>query len=165
MEYGTNLYQEFNVTNSNNEIGKKCDYNQLFDNNYYRYVGYKTTEYPGNPVQKLFSQLVLNQTQKKITNLLKGVNSEGRDIIVPIETIGNVFSQFLNNEPTNRELGDIYSRFIIENPEEKGFVESIVERSIEVIVSTINGEYFTYTQEKILITILIKQNLRTFANN
>ena len=71
MEYGTDLYQEFKVSNPNNEIGKKCDYNQLFDNNYYRYVGYKTTEYPGNPVQKLFSQLVLNQTQKKITNLLK----------------------------------------------------------------------------------------------
>ena len=141
MEYGTDLYQEFKVSNPNNEIGKKCDYNQLFDNNYYRYVGYKTTEYPGNPVQKLFSQLVLNQTKKKITNLLKGVNSEGRDIIVPIETIGNVFSQFLNNEPTNRELGDIYSRFTIENPEEKGFVESIVERSIEVIVSTIKNEY------------------------
>jgi len=148
MEYGTDLYEQFQghnnqfkVNSNNHELEKKCDYNQLFDNNYYRYVGWEQTEYPGNPVKTLFSELTLKEVQKKITNLLKGVHPDGRDILVPIESIGNVFSQFLNNEPTNRELGDIYSRFTIENPQEKGFVQSIVERSITVIVNQIRNEY------------------------
>ena len=137
MEYGTDLNGMFEIDTKNDELGAPCDYDKTFDSNYYRYTAWQSYA----PVKRLFSKQVLECTQKNITKLLKGVDPNGRDIIVPIETIGSVFSQFLNNQPTNRELGDIYSRFIIENPREKGLVESIVERSVSVIVQTITNEY------------------------
>jgi hypothetical protein len=137
MEYGTDLYETFQLDTNNDELGARCDYDETFDSNFYRFVGWESNA----PVKRLFSKQVLESTQKEITKLLKGVNSDGRDIIVPIETIGSVFSQFLNNQPTNRELGDIYSRFTIENPREQGIVESIVQRSVSTIVDTITNEY------------------------
>ena len=137
MEYGTNLYTQFEITNENNEIDSPCNYDKIFDSNYYRYSIWQSN----TAVKRLFSKQILEATQKKITHLLKGVHPDGRDILVPIETIGSVFSQFLANSPTNRELGDIYSRYTIENPNEKGLVQSIVERSMAVIVKTITNEY------------------------
>jgi len=137
MEYGTDLYGTFEINTKNNELGAPCNYDETFDSNFYRFVGWQSNA----PVKRLFSKNVLECTQKEITKLLKGVNAEGKDIIVPIETIGSVFSQFLNNQPTNRELGDIYSRFTIENPREQGIVESIVQRSVSLIVDTITNEY------------------------
>tara|TARA_Y200000002_G_C22474381_1_gene576024 strand:- start:89 stop:652 length:564 start_codon:yes stop_codon:yes gene_type:complete len=137
MEFGTDLYTPFEITNENNKIDSACNYDKEFDFNYYKYAAWESNE----SVKTLFSKKILDATQKKITHLLKGVHPDGRDIIVPIETIGSVFSQFLDKSPTNRELGDIYSRFIIENPNEKGLVQSIVERSMAVIVKTITNEY------------------------
>ena len=137
MQYGTDLYGTSEIDNNNDELGAPCNYDETFDSNFYRFVGWESNA----PVKRLFSKKVLECTQKEITKLLKGVNPNGKDIIVPIETIGSVFSQFLNNQPTNRELGDIYSRFIIDNPREQGIVESIVQRSVSVIVDTITNEY------------------------
>ena len=134
MEYGTYLDDDVQTITSN------CQ-DQIYNGNYFRYVGWEKSQCPNPGLEWLFSNENLNIVSKKITQLLQGVHPEGRDIIVPHDKIAHVFSQFLNNEPTNRELGDIYTRYNIINPQQNCPIESIIERSISVIVDDISNQF------------------------
>lgn len=110
------------------------------DMGYKKYIGWEQTIGENPNFQFLFAPDRMLTYQKKITELLQGVGPEGRPIIVPIETIGSVLFQcYETNTP---QVGDIYSRYIIEDIEsQRNDVRVIVDRAINIIVSQIRTEY------------------------
>ena len=119
-----------------------------YDENNMRYVGWEQSAFPNPNLEYLFAPKTLDTISSKITELLHGVNAEGRSIIVPNDKIAHVMSQLLNNRPTNRQLGDVYTRYIIINPQQECPAESIINRSINIIVNYIRNEQGMITANK-----------------
>jgi len=112
-----------------------CELLDSPDGNFNRYAGYIQ-----NPTMKnLFSKKNIEIISRKVTELLQGVDSEGRDIVVPNETISNVMSQIqLNTIPKN--TGDIYTRYIIPAGDNFDPMWSyIINKTIETIVSDVKS--------------------------
>lgn len=126
MEYATQIPNIYNIDN--------------IDNGYNKFIGWKTTISNNTAFNFLWDINRLKIYQQKITDLLQGVSPDGRPIIVPLETIGNVLYQcFESNRP---QVGDIYSRYIQEDIEpNRDDVRDIVDRTINIIVSQIRNEY------------------------
>lgn len=121
MEYG----QCFN-----NVITPPCGNTIISNDNMNRYVGYLDNEMS----YQLFSTQNLENISKKITQLLDGLDPEGRPIIVHHDTISmvlsNVYQQF--RPPT----GDIYSRYTIDAPTQQiNYYQQMINETIEIIVS------------------------------
>lgn len=106
------------------------------DYNFLRYVGWDEN----NKSAKLFfSQRVINIISKKVSELTKGVDKDNRTIIVPDEHIAKIMdSVFLNFQPP---VGDIYSRYVVPNYEQQDRVQSLIDQTIELIVSDIRNNY------------------------
>jgi hypothetical protein len=115
---------EYNVT----EI-KPCDYNFI------RYVGWQENAC----LKYLYSKETVDFISKKVTELTRGVDKKNRKIVVNndiiCQTIDSVYQVY------QRPVGDIYSRYIIPNNEQDNSVQSIIDQTIEVIVSTIRNEF------------------------
>lgn len=110
------------------------------NNAYKKYIGWEETARTNQHVQFLWDPKRLKVYQNKITDLLDGVSGDGRPIIVPIDTIGNVLFQCY--ESHRPQTGDIYSRYIHDNSSgENDYVRDIVDRTINIIVSQIRNEY------------------------
>ena len=88
-------------------------------------------------VKKYFSNDTVNLISRKITELLQGVDPEGRDIIVPNSTIAGIMSEIYSSfrPPT----GDIYSRFNIPSGEPSNYVQSMIDQVIEIITSDVQN--------------------------
>jgi hypothetical protein len=113
----------------------------VLDSNSYKYIGWQGTESNRSNYNSLFDINNLTQIQKKITELLRGVDPKGRPIIVPIKTISSVLSEcYQSNSPV---VGDIHSRFIIEGESTRNDCVEIVDRTIQIIVSQIRNEIET----------------------
>lgn len=107
-----------------------------YDDNYLKYVGWKNTVQDNGGYAQLFTRENLERMQKKITELLEGVDRNGRNIIVPLDKIAHIVTQVLNSN--NPIVGDIYTRYIIQGIEEyRNDVRDIIDRSINIIVSQV----------------------------
>jgi hypothetical protein len=112
------------------------------DNGFMKHIGYDGTVVSDPNYRFLWEPARLLTYQKKITELLQGCSPDGRDIIVPLNVIGNVLSQcYENYQP---QVGDIYSRYILPSIENnRNDVRDIVDQMINVVVSQIRNEYET----------------------
>jgi hypothetical protein len=114
-------YEEIKIT--------PCDYN------YIRYVGWNENDC----LKKLYSKESIDFISKKVTELTRGVDKKNRKIIVPndiiCKTIDSVYQVY------RRPVGDIYSRYIVPNNEQQNSIQSIMDQTIEVIVSYIRNEF------------------------
>lgn len=110
--------------------GNICDYNYL------RHIGWD----PNNACFKLlYSTKTIDLISKKVTQLTLGVHPENRPILVPKQTICNIMdSVYTNYRPP---VGDIHSRYIVPNEQQESVVQSIIDQTIEIIVSQIRDTY------------------------
>jgi hypothetical protein len=116
--------------------------NTVLDTSYQKYVGWGETIANRADYDSLWSAKRLQVIQDKITQLLDGVDENGRPIIVPLETIGSVLSEvFQSNRP---QVGSIYSRYIQMEPESnRNDIRDIIDRTINIIVSQVKNELLT----------------------
>jgi hypothetical protein len=106
----------------------------ICDNNYLRHVGWKEN----NPcIQKYYSQETVDIISYKVTELLQGVDPQNRPIQVPDDKICHVMSQIYSSfrPPT----GDIYGRYNIPNDQTGSYIQSMIDQTIEVIVSNVRN--------------------------
>lgn len=105
------------------------------DENYARYVGWSES----NPnIQYLFSRKNINYISHKVSEILEGVDVQGRKIVIPDDKICHVISSVLNaNRP---RTGDIYSRYVIPGSGASNVIQDVIDRVIEIITSTIRNE-------------------------
>lgn len=129
MEYGTPLHDY------DEAIG--CE--QDCDENYLKYVGWEYSAENRKCYEELWSECNLDKMQKKITQLLQGVDPNGRNIIVTKENICHILSEVYSSH--RPQVGDIYSRYIqsgIEGP--RNDVRDIIDRAVQIIVSQVRNE-------------------------
>ena len=111
----------------------------MHSHHYNKAVGWEGTIQHDANYQYLWSPERLTTIQRKITELLQGVEPSGRPILVPVETIGNVLYQCYN---TNRPAtGDIFSKYIITPDQQRNDATQIINRTINIIVTQIRNEY------------------------
>jgi len=107
------------------------------DTNSMKYVGWQDNQ-PW--LQKYYSQTSLRTISKKVTELLNGVEPNGRPIIVTDEVIGNVMNDVYNYYVP--AVGDIYSRYNIPNgPNPENYAQSMIDQTIELIVNYVKNQY------------------------
>lgn len=111
------------------------------DDNSMRFVGWDNTSKSGcmGCYDIIHDPTNLTILSNKITQLLEGVDRKNRPIIVPHETIAHVLSSVYQSQ--RPEVGDIYSRYIIDCKNDRNDVQQIIDRSIAIIVSQIRNEY------------------------
>lgn len=105
-----------------------------------RHVGWGSTEQFDSPFKQLWTKQNLEMIQRKITELLMGVDKNNRPIIVPVDKIASVMNSVYDSH--RPQIGDIYSRFILpEMTDKRNDIRDIIDRTIEIITSTIRNEY------------------------
>jgi len=109
---------------------------EQYNDNYIRYIGFDETN---ACAQELFSPGTISMISKKITQLLIGVHPENRPIVVPIRTITSVISNIYDNY--RPQTGDIYGRYNIPSQKQQSDVQTIIDRTIEIITSQIRNDY------------------------
>lgn len=102
------------------------------DDNYMRYVLWQEST---GCIQKYFSAETVQTISYKITQLLEGVDTQGRPIIVPNKTICSVMGDIYDSyrPPT----GDIYGRYNVPTGEPENYVQSMIDQVIEVITNDV----------------------------
>ncbi len=117
--------------------------NQQYTNNdmsYQSYVGWENTSNQSLPLEYLYSIENLSQLQTIIKESLQGVHPEGKNIIVPLETIASVISNIFQN--VNRtQIGDIYTVFTIPQETPRNDVHTINEQTVQAIVSMLRNQF------------------------
>ena len=104
--------------------------------NYTRHSGYvdsssafKTKYYNINNV---------NTISKKLTQLLQGVDSKNRPIIIPDKSIINIMDSVYEN--FRPETGDIFSRYNIPTGlSSDDYIQSMIDQTIEIIYSDVKN--------------------------
>jgi len=105
------------------------------DDNYMKFVGY--TESNEN-IQRYFSRSNIKWISKEVTRLLRGTDPQGRDIVVPDDTIGNVLSSVY--ESYRPPTVDIYSRYTIPSGiNQDDYVRNMINRTLEIIVNDVQN--------------------------
>ena len=103
-----------------------------------RYVGWQQSN-QNQGMECLFSDENIQRISSKITELLEGVDREGKTSIVTDRVISSVLSSIVSN--TRRGgIGDIHSRYIIPQQEPGYATTNIINRTIETIVSYIKAQ-------------------------
>jgi hypothetical protein len=105
------------------------------DLNYTRYVGWREDN---KCIEKYFSQDTIDLISRKVTQLTRGVDKKNRPIKVPDYLIMNVMDGVFHGFRPSR--GDIYTRYIIVNGEQVNLVQSMIDQTIEIIVSNIRDQ-------------------------
>jgi hypothetical protein len=89
-------------------------------------------------VRRYFNANNVKSISHKITELLQGVDPQGRPIVVTDRVICHIMSQiFYSFRPPT---GDIYGRYNIPTGEPDDYVQSMIDQTIEVITSQIKNE-------------------------
>ena len=92
-----------------------------------KYVGYDTRQ--SQATQYLFDKSTIKTISSKITELLQGVEKNGKQIIVTDNIITNVISSLLAKNNIGN-IGDIYSRYTIARQEPDCGVSSIIDEQL-----------------------------------
>jgi hypothetical protein len=110
------------------------NYGNVNDDNYYRFAGWEESTYG---ISEYFSDKTVKIISHKVSQLLEGVDPQGRKIIVPNDTITSVMSQIYNSfrPPT----GDIYGRYNIPTNEPENYNQDMINQVIEVITSDVKA--------------------------
>ena len=121
MEYGTYICTE----NCNDQFIK--------------HVGFSDTSVDGKTtyLQYFFSIETRTQISNKVSELLIGVDSHNRKIIVPDEIICSVMSAVY--ESFRPEIGDIYTRYIIPTPGRTNYLQRMIDMTINTITTNIKN--------------------------
>jgi hypothetical protein len=109
------------------------------DTNFYAHVGWEQTSDDSVALNYLFSNNTLNLISNEISNALRGVDPEGRRIIIPNDKIANVLSSVFRNG-TRTEIGNIYSTFTIPDIQSRNDIRNIINQTINIVVSAIKNE-------------------------
>lgn len=116
------------------------------DTNYSKHVLWGTTLNDSDLMggyNKLFSKQNVEMLSKQITQLLEGVDPQGRQIIYPSDKIVHVLNQLYENSK-GKSIGDIYSRFHIGGTDQaRDDVVTINQQAINLIYTTIKNEIET----------------------
>jgi hypothetical protein len=107
---------------------------------YQRYVGWTNTSSQDANLNYLYSPENLLELQVVIKNSLKGVHPEGKDIIVSTNQIAEVLSNVYENG-TRTGIGDIYSRYIIEQEKPRCDIRTLNNQTVQAIVNQIKTEF------------------------
>jgi len=106
------------------------------DEQFVRHVGYS---YGNSRIANFFSPESIRLISRKITQLLEGLRSDGRPILVPDETIAHAMSSIW--ESYVPKTGDIYSRYTIPGSGTDDMIRDLTDRTIQLITNTIKTEY------------------------
>ena len=118
---------------------KTYNYDSNFDDNSLRFVGWNETIDGDKTIEKLFSHENIQNMSRKITELLQGVNPDGRDIIVTDRVISAALSDIYEN--TTREyIGGIYTKNNIILNEPRNDFREMVNQTIGQIVGYVRNE-------------------------
>ena len=130
------------------------------DSSVYQHVGWEASVENNPAYEQMWAPERLAQIQNKISQLLQGVRTDGRPIVVPIRTIASVLSQCQQeNRPA---VGDIFSRYHQPNAAgTRNDPRDIVDQTIEIIVSHIRTETGITQQNQ---TLTIWDSVRGDAN-
>lgn len=108
-------------------------FEQICDYNFMRYVGY---EQDNECILKYFSQETVDIISHKVSQLLEGVDPEGKTLIIPDSTICSVMSSVQNSyKPA---VGCIYSRYIVPS-ETVDEYQSMIDQVVEIITSQVRN--------------------------
>ena len=100
-----------------------------------RNVGFTTDN---QTFEEMFSDKTVAWMSAEITERLRGVSPDGRDIVVPDDTILSVMNNvYITYRP---QTGDIYSRYTISQLEERTDADHIITETIEIIVDQVSTE-------------------------
>jgi len=112
----------------------ECNSLENCDFNYLRYVGWNQDN---ECIKKFYSKPTIKLISKKVSELTKGVDPLNRTIIVPeyriCEVMDGVFQGY------RPRVGDIFTRYIIPNNEQTNVLQSLIDQTIEIIVSNIKN--------------------------
>jgi hypothetical protein len=114
----------------------KANYN---DTNFYSHVGWEQTSDDSVALNYLFSNSTLDLISNEVSDALRGVDPEGRRIIVPNDKIANVLSSVYQNG-TRTDIGSIYSTFTIPDLQSRNDIRNIINQTINIVVSAIKNE-------------------------
>jgi hypothetical protein len=118
-----------------------CDYvNTSTDMSYMAHVGWRETSSGCKVLDFLYSPSNLQNLQKTLKELLKDVHPEGKTIVVPEKQIAEVLSNIYQNQ-TKQNVGDIYSRYIIPQEQERNDVQSINKQTIQAIYNMLKTQF------------------------
>ena len=109
------------------------------DTNFYAHVGWEQTGSDSDVLSYLFSNKTLNVISNQISDALRGVDPQGRRIIIPNDKISNVLSSVFRFG-TRTNIGNIYSKDTIPQNENRNDVRNIINQTINIIVSAIRDE-------------------------
>jgi hypothetical protein len=104
------------------------------DDNFIRHVGWKESN---ECIKSYFSNHTVKNISFKISQLLQGVDHQGRKIVVPDKTICSVMSEIYNSyrPPT----GDIHTRYVVPTGEPDNYIQSMIDQVIEVITNDVKN--------------------------
>lgn len=113
--------------------------NTSSNGNFMANVGWEETSAGNCELNSLYSEPMLDSISKAITKLLEGADPQNRPIIVSNENIASVMSN-VYRFGTRTNIGDIYSRFIIPQEQSRNDMRTIVNQTINIIVSNIKNQ-------------------------
>ena len=111
-----------------------------YDSNFYAHVGWNETSNDSEALNYLFSESTLNTISNQISDSLRGLDKEGRRIVIPNDKIGNVLSSVFRFG-TRTNIGDIYTHDTIPDNQSRNDIRNIINQTINIIVSAIRDEF------------------------
>jgi hypothetical protein len=119
----------------------------IADQNFLAHVGWDYTAGDSSVLNYLFSTSTLELLSAQISNALRGVDPQGRRIIVPHDKIANVLSS-VYSFGTRTNIGDIYTHDTMPSIENRNDVRNILNQTMNIIVSAIKDEIEITEQNK-----------------
>lgn len=111
-----------------------------YDTNFYAHVGWEQTSDDSVALNYLFSNSTLDLISNEISDALRGVDPEGRRIVIPHDKIANVLSSVYRHG-TRTEIGNIYATFTIPDIQSRNDIRNIINQTINIVVSAIKNEF------------------------
>jgi hypothetical protein len=126
------------------EHGKQIGcFDTMIDQNYSRYVGWEETN---DQIKYYYSQETVKLISKKVSEILEGVDSQNRKIVVPDQTIINVMNGIeLSYRP---ETGDIFGRYNVPKSSPTNYLQDMIDQTIELITSDVRNNIETDQNNK-----------------
>lgn len=129
MEYATKIENSSTYT-----APSSCGGGVVCNDDYTRYVGYREK---GTYSHIFFSKQTVDTISNKVTNLLMGVDPQGRPIIVPDKTICSVMSEIYST--TIPRLGKMYAQNNIPLGFQDNYIQEMISQVIEIITTQVRN--------------------------